>query len=70
MAKYYNTNSVVNYLQTGKVESFKVTKVEVLGFNEGVRGNFTPLGFKELWKLYKQYQLTQKKKVEKRKWNY
>lgn len=48
MAKYYNTNSVVNYLQTGKVESFKVTKVEVLGFNEGVRGNFTPLGFKEL----------------------
>ena len=34
MAKYYNTNSVVNYLQTGKVESFKVTKVEVLGFNE------------------------------------
>lgn len=34
MAKYYNTNSVVNYLQTGKVESFKVTKVEVLGFND------------------------------------
>lgn len=36
MAKYYNTNSVVNYLQTGKVDSFKVTKVEVLGFNEMV----------------------------------
>ena len=34
MAKYYNTNSVVNYLQTDKVESFKVTKVEVLGFND------------------------------------
>lgn len=34
MAKYYNTNSVVNYLQNGKVESFKVTKTEVIGFND------------------------------------
>lgn len=33
MAKYYNTNSIVNYLQTGKVDSFKVTKAEVIGFN-------------------------------------
>ena len=33
MAKYYNTNSVVNYLQNGKVDSFKVTKAEVIGFN-------------------------------------
>lgn len=34
MAKYYNTDSVVNYLNTGKVDSFKVTKVEVIGFND------------------------------------
>lgn len=34
MTKIYNTNSVVNYLQTGKVDSFKVTKAELMGFNE------------------------------------
>lgn len=34
MTKYFNTNSVVNYLQTGKVDSFKVTKAELIGFNE------------------------------------
>lgn len=34
MAKYYNTDSVVNYLYTSKVDSFKVTKVEVIGFND------------------------------------
>ena len=34
MAKYYNTNSIVNYLQTGKVDSFKVTKAELISFNE------------------------------------
>lgn len=34
MAKYYNTDNVVNYLNTGKVDSFKVTKVEVIGFND------------------------------------
>ena len=33
MAKYYNTNSIVNYLHTGKVDSFKVTKAELIGFN-------------------------------------
>lgn len=34
MAKYYNTNSIVDYLQTGKVDSFKVTKAELIGFND------------------------------------
>lgn len=34
MAKYYNTNSIVNYLQTGKIDSFKVTKAELISFNE------------------------------------
>ena len=33
MAKYYNINSIVNYLQTGKVDSFKVTKAELIDFN-------------------------------------
>lgn len=34
MTKIYNTNSVVNYLQTGKVDSFKVTKAELISFND------------------------------------
>lgn len=34
MTKVYNTQSIVNYLQTGKVDSFKVTKAELIDFNE------------------------------------
>ena len=35
MANYYTANAIINYLQNSEVvESFKVTKVEILSFNQ------------------------------------